>query len=219
MALKFLRSIGSKIKFRHKAIISLSSSVSSNSVFEGMNKLYPNCIFDGELGKGTYIGPRSEIYGKVGRFTSIGPDVKVIKGTHPYTFPFASTSPVFYSVVKQNGYSFTNKQLFNETLSMAENGDYSVIIGNDCWIGDRVIILGGVTIGDGAVILAGAIVTKDVEPYAIVGGLPAKPLKFRYDKLTIKQLLDFKWWNKSENWLQENIHLMNNLKEMKREIF
>ena len=71
----------------------------------------------------------------------------------------------------------------------------TVEIGNDVWIGDDVTILGGVTIGDGAVVGTSALVTKDVPPYSIVGGVPAKVIRMRFEQETINRLLDIKWWN------------------------
>lgn len=70
-----------------------------------------------------------------------------------------------------------------------------VVIGNDVWIGTKAIILSGVTIGDGAVIAAGAVVTKDVPPYAIVGGVPAQLIKYRFPKELIDRLLQIRWWD------------------------
>ena len=75
----------------------------------------------------------------------------------------------------------------------------NVIIGNDVWIGMNVFILSGVTIGDGAVVGAGALVSKDVPPYAIVGGNPAKIIRYRFDPQTIKKLLSIAWWNWSDD--------------------
>jgi virginiamycin A acetyltransferase len=84
-----------------------------------------------------------------------------------------------------------------EILSMFEipgkKGDTT--IGNDVWIGMEATIMPGVSIGDGAIISARSVVTKDVEPYAIVGGNPAKPIKKRYNDDTIDILLEIKWWN------------------------
>lgn len=82
-----------------------------------------------------------------------------------------------------------------------------VIIGNDVWIGSHALILGGVKIGDGAVIGAGAVVTKDVPPYAVVGGVPARIIKYRFSQEIIDKLLEIKWWNLPENILKENIKL------------
>lgn len=71
-------------------------------------------------------------------------------------------------------------------------------IGNDVWIGQNAVIMDGVKIGDGAIVAAGAVVTKDVAPYAIVGGVPAKLIKYRFDEATIKDLLRLKWWELSD---------------------
>ena len=81
-------------------------------------------------------------------------------------------------------------------------------IGSDVWIGLNVTLIGGVEIGDGAVVLTNAVVTKDVPPYAIVGGVPAKVIGYRYDEETIRLLLETKWWNNSEEWFLENWRLL-----------
>lgn len=76
------------------------------------------------------------------------------------------------------------------------------MLGNDVWIGYEAVILSGVTIGDGAVVGARAVVTKDVEPYTIVGGVPARPIRRRFDEETIGELRRIQWWN----WERERIH-------------
>ena len=81
---------------------------------------------------------------------------------------------------------------------------FVVKIGSDCWIGEGALITGGVTINDGAVILANAVVTKDVPAYAIVGGIPAKIIKFRYSDTDINYLIRLQWWNKSLEWIKKN---------------
>jgi virginiamycin A acetyltransferase len=84
------------------------------------------------------------------------------------------------------------------------------IIGNDVWIGANALILSDIVIGDGAIIAANSTVTKNIPPYAIVGGSPAKIIRFRYTDEQIKFLIDLSWWDKDEIWLQQHLHLFQN---------
>lgn len=81
------------------------------------------------------------------------------------------------------------------------------IVGNDVWISCNSVIISGVKIGDGAVIGAGAVVTKNVEPYAIVGGVPVKVIRYRFSNEISKKLLKLKWWNKDDEWIKRNLSL------------
>lgn len=200
-----------RIKNGRKVSFSCSSEIGIRSTFEGYNKIYPHSIFVGNMGCGTYVAEHSYIEGKVGRFTSIGAYTRVITGTHPYTSPFVSTSPMFFSLAKQTGDTFATRQCIKEFRYTASGT--AVVIGNDCWIGARVSIISGVIIHDGAVVLAGAVVTKDVPPYAIVGGVPARVLRYRYDEDTIQVLLNSQWWNRDIEWLRDNWELFNNIDE------
>lgn len=92
-------------------------------------------------------------------------------------------------------------------------GNSKVRIGNDVWIGANAVILPGVTVGDGAVIAAGAVVTKDVKPYSIVGGVPAKLIKYRFEPWQIELLLKLKWWDWPLEKIKENITLFQNPKK------
>lgn len=184
------------------------------SKFEGMNRIYAKSSFDGYMGKGSYIAQNSHIYGKIGKYTSIASKCSVIQGVHPYTYPYVSTSPMFFSTAKQNGYTYVTEQKFKELKYAGDN--FPIIIGSDCWIGESVSIIAGVTISDGAMVLAGAVVTKDVPPYAIVGGIPAKILSYRYNENDINLLLKHQWWNKEEKWIIKNIKTFHDFNKFKQ---
>lgn len=197
-----------KFRFRGKLRFTFTTDVHISSTFEGANVIGDNTKFCGNMGYGSYICNDCSIIGNIGRFTSIAAEVKNVQGVHPIGSPYATTSPMFFSLKKQSGITFAKKQLFDEMRA-------PISIGNDCWIGQRAFFVGGLTIGDGAVVLAGAVVTKDVPPYAIVGGVPAKILKYRYDEETIQFLLEKKWWNMPVEWLKENSALLCDIDKLK----
>ena len=197
-----------RFKYRKKVSFPFSVIVTKTSSFEGANKMYSRTFFSGSMGYGSYIGHNTRLVANIGRFTSIAPYVECNLGIHPMTTPFATTCPMFFSIKEQNGKSFAQKQMFDEMRP-------PITIGSDCWIGQRVFIVGGVKIGDGAVVLAGAVVTRDVPPYAIVGGVPAKIIKYRYDEETIQFLLDLKWWEKPIDWLEQNWMLLCDINKLK----
>lgn len=197
-----------KKKYHGQVRFDSSSRIRRECRFEGGNSIGRHCYFKGSMGFGSYMCEYCFITGSIGRFTSIGAETRTSQGIHPMTAPYATTSPVFYSTKKQALVSFAKKQLFDEMKP-------PVHIGNDCWIGARVFIAGGVTVGDGAVLLAGAVVTKDVPPYAVVGGVPAQVLRYRYDSETIDWLLKVQWWNKPTQWLRENADLLCDIEKLK----
>jgi chloramphenicol O-acetyltransferase type B len=157
------------------------------SIYSGSN------IIDASIGRFTYIAGQSNLnLVKIGKFCSIGSHLLCGNGEHPTDF--VSTHPVFFSNLQQCGISFTENSLFEERKE--------VIIGNDVWIGSRVFIRDGVKIGNGAIVGAGSVVVKDVPDYAIVGGVPAKTIRFRFTEDLIKKLQSIEWWNLSEENLR-----------------
>lgn len=181
-------------------------NIGFTTVCKGRNVIRDHTsLISSNLGFGSYISENCAIkQTKIGNFTSIGPELKIIFGKHPSTV-FVSTHPSFFSPLKQSGFSFVEMQLFNEFADFIDDDKkYSTVIGNDVWIGARVSIMDGVRIGDGAIIAAGAVVVKDVEPYSIVGGVPAKFIKYRFENEQIKFLLNFRWWEKDFEWIKKN---------------
>lgn len=129
----------------------------------------------------------------IGNFCSISEDVKILLGGE-HSIDSVTTYPfdIFQST--------WGNELEGSTKS---KGD--IKIGNDVWIGHSSIILSGVTIGNGAVIAAGSVVVKDVPPFSIVGGNPAKVIRFRFDSKTIAEIENSKWWNWSDSKIRENL--------------
>ena len=191
-----------------KCKISIGAWVRGRCEFEGYNRICGNTIFvSSKIGYGSYIGSNGNFTRvKIGKYCSIGSGVAVISGTHPVHF--VSTHPAFCSK-DYKPYSYAIENYISENL-VTENG-YQCEIGNDVWIGNNVLIRGGVKIGNGAIIGMGAVITKDIPPYAIVGGVPAKIIKYRFDNETIAKLQKVEWWNQDEKWLRTNAALFTNV--------
>lgn len=133
----------------------------------------------------------------IGKFCSIACGAKFLFNSANHTLRSLSTYPfpIF----------FEEWGLDVKEITSAWDNKGNIIIGNDVWIGYEAVILAGVTIGDGAIIGARAVVTKDVPPYTIVGGVPAKPLRKRFTNDTIEKLLKLKWWDWSTERIARNI--------------
>lgn len=153
--------------------------------FGGENVIPEYCAFayKTKLGYRTTLGTNNYFGGKVniGNYCQIGRDVAFHPTNHPISY--ATT--------------YVNSQLFGGELKNLKS-ERPIKIGNDVWIGHGVIVLAGVEVGNGAILAAGSVVTKHVEPYTIVAGNPAKPLRKRFSEIIIAELLELKWWNLPE---------------------
>lgn len=138
---------------------------------------------DGEAGEGVIRCC------SIGRYCSIAKHVQIGVANHPTDW--LSISARQYSPKYLNFHRFVEKSCHTLPHEMFQK----TTIGNDVWIGTNAVVMGGVTIGDGAIVAAGAVVTKDVPPYAIVGGVPARVIRYRFSPTIVSQLLDLQWWN------------------------
>ena len=179
-----------KAKTKHSTI-KRHCKISRETTLEGYNTIFSSNIVSSKIGKGTYVQENCFLpHSLIGRFCSIGRNVKVVFYSHPTDL--VSTYPGFYKTISKPPLIFNNSYSYDERLK-THNG-FAAEIGNDCWVGNNVLIKGGVTISDGAIVAMGSIVTKDVPPYAIVGGNPAKIIGYRFENEIIQKLLNIKWW-------------------------
>lgn len=138
----------------------------------------------------------------IGKFCSVACGAKFIFNSANHTLKSLSTYtfPLFYD----------EWRLDRNDLTSAWDNKGDIVIGNDVWIGYDAVIMSGVKIGDGAVIATRAVVTKDVPPYTIVGGVPAKEIRLRFDKETVSKLLEIRWWNWPVDRIEKSLpHIIN----------
>lgn len=193
-----LRSVKTILKYPN-IHIAHGVEIGLNCNFGKNIKLYKNVVIVNSIVDDySYIGGNSEIKNcSIGKFCSIAPDVKIGLGMHPTDK--ISTYPGFYSQSASGVVKIGYDPLIIE--------EKRVIVGNDVWIGTRSMIIDGVIIGNGAIIAAGSVVTKDVKPYEVVGGVPAKNIKYRFSEEEIKQLEEFRWWDRGLDFCRENVDL------------
>jgi acetyltransferase-like isoleucine patch superfamily enzyme len=187
-------------KYKDKAFsVGLNSEIVNTSIGKyitiGMNVVLRNS----SVGDHSYINSLTYVNNtQFGKFCSIGSNVQFGLGKHPTNM--VSTHPAF----------FANNKNFKTYADKVYIDEYEpIVIGNDVWIGDGAVIMNGVTIEDGAVVAARAVVTKNVKAYSIVGGVPAKVLKFRFEEKLIERIRLSKWWDRDEEWFEANYKLFH----------
>lgn len=150
-------------------------------------------IIGSTIGRYSYVGYDSVVLDcDMGAFCCLADGIAIGQAQHP--MGWVSMSPVFQDV----GHSGPRRRFARHALPAAPR----TTVGSDVWIGQRAILRAGVTVGHGAVIGAGAVVTRDVPPYAVVGGVPARLIRYRFDEATRRALLASRWWTLTDEQLQ-----------------
>lgn len=193
------------------------ASITFDSTFEGKNTIGKGCELKWvKVGYGSYFGQNCYFERtNIGRFCSIARNVNTVAGTHP-TNTFVSTHPAFFSLMQEEQFGYVHKKKFQELKFADPENRLAVVIGNDVWIGTNATIMEGVTIGDGAIIAANALVTKDVQPYEIVAGIPARHMRWRFGENNREYLLRLRWWDKPIEWIMKYADEFEDIEALKR---
>lgn len=166
-----------------------------NWMEEGILKVGLNTYGIQHINIDSYKGSEAKV--TIGKYCSIAPNFKVITGgIHPIDWVSSFPHRIKLNMVGK----------YTDGMPQTKG---NIEIGNEVWIGTNVTILSGVNIGHGAIILSGSVVTKNVEPYSIIGGVPAKILRKRFDDIQIKKLLEINWWDWEEEKIRENVSLLS----------
>ena len=188
-----------------KKTVYLKNIISNPNIIVGDYTMYHDLLNDPkefEINNVLYQYPINRDKLKIGKFCSIACGTKFLFNSANHALDSLSTYPF--------PLFFEEWNLEKEKVTEAWDNRGDIVIGNDVWIGYEAVILSGVTIGDGAIIGTRAVVTKDVPPYTIVGGVPAKPIRKRFDEKVIKELLKIKWWDWTEEKIARNIENIKN---------
>ena len=186
---------------RDKQTVYLKNVITDPSITVGDYTMYNDFVNDPvgfERNNVLYHYPINRDRLIIGKFCSIACGAKFLFNSANHTLSSLSTYP-FPLFFEEWGL-----EKRNVAASWDNKGD--IVIGNDVWIGYEAVIMAGVTIGDGAIIGARAVVTKDVPPYTVAGGIPAKPIKKRYPEETIAALSELKWWDWPKERIAQNLH-------------
>lgn len=195
-----LKLIINKIKYLINPRVSIFSAIKGHckiNKYARINRFVR--FYNSKIGRYSYIGPASLIdHTIIGNFCSISWNCNI--GIASHNISLLSTSPIFLELKNGTGSSWVENRPLNTLTNVTS-------IGNDVWIGANVIVMQGVNIGDGAVVGAGSIVTKDVPSFSVVAGVPAKFIKWRFTPDLISLLLERKWWYAPDEIIKEKIKI------------
>ena len=202
--IKMLLALPSRI-FSHTSVLAVvrNSSIDRTAAIDKFTRFY-----DSSIGRYSYVGASCIVVNTtIGKFCSIAQNTIIGGANHP--LDWVSTSPVFRK----------GENILGKNLSHLDHRAYEeTTIGNDVWIGEGAMIMTGCNIGDGAVIAARAVVTRDVGPYSIVAGIPAKEIRKRFEAEDIAYLQELKWWDWSDEKLSSHGSSFNDLGMLKNRI-
>ncbi|SCB24774.1 DapH/DapD/GlmU-related protein [Rhizobium multihospitium] len=171
-----------------ETVIHPTANIRDSSVGRCCEILADTSLHTAEIGDFSYLGPRCIVGdATIGKFCAIAAEVRIGAPNHPMDRPSMhrfTYCPEYYAAGAVRDHAFFDQRKEDRA-----------VIGNDVWIGHGVIVLPGVKVGDGAVLAAGAVVTKDVQPYTIVGGIPAKFIRERFTRTIAERLASIAWWN------------------------
>lgn len=196
--LKYIKSIIKHLVYKMKygnSKVHIGAEVDGLSSLSSGVVVFPRAkLLKCSIGRASYIQENAVLVNcRIGAFCSIASNVRVGLPDHP--LHFVSTHPSFYDFSQPLIQFYTDEIKYSHSKAN--------LIGNDVWIGDGAFIRSGITIGTGAVVAADSVVVKDVEPYSIVGGNPAKHIKYRFDSHVIDGLLKSQWWTFSDAELSQ----------------
>ena len=203
--LQYLSTIFSWKKFLYRDVSPLAFWDRASTITKFTSLQRKAKLMNSHVGRYSRICISTELFNTtVGNFSIIARNCIVGLGAHPTNT--LSPHSIFY---KKNRWKWHDDWCKDTGF---RESDRPIIIGNGVWIGMRCLIMDGVTIGDGAIVAAGAVVTKDVPPFAVVGGVPARILKYRFSPEVIERLLEIQWWNLPDEEITRNkdlFHIQN----------
>ena len=199
--LQYLPSLLSFKKLTHKRVSFFSSWTSNTKFDKTTNILRGARISSYSIGRYSRIGVNAVVaHADIGNFSVISMESVLGPGMHPTNY--LTPHSIFY---RRGSWGFHDDWV--KGIDFEE--EPLITIGNDVWIGRHCTIMNGVTIGDGAIVAANATVTKDVPPFAIVGGMPARVIKYRFSPEIIERLLQIKWWDLTDDEITKRVDLFH----------